>query len=474
MKVLLIRPPQIHWINEEKRLAQPIGLLNIAGYLRANGHDVYFIDAAAEGYNNDFEIKPNVFEYGLKDNQLAEKINEINPDAVGVHCSHTFLWGMAEKVAKLVKKINPNIITIVGGQHATGTVNEILDGTPGIDYVILGEGELQTLSLIDALGSKKIPLPDGIAYRNKNKKIIKPPERIISDLDVLSDPAFDLLKPELYSYKMSHFGMPRGQKFLTYTNARGCPTGCSYCTVSNYFGKKIRTFPIERVKKQLQAIVQLGFDEITEQSDNLYLFNGQYREAYLKTLKETNLFWNYDGGIDYSLCNKEFIDQLTKNGCYRVFLAIENIELQTMHNLHKYPQIKSPQEQLKKIKQVTKWLNDAGIEFYCAIMIGFPGESKKDIENAINWAEFLKYQLGAFAVTFHWAHPYPFTKFYNQAYHLVPPERKWQRAPEYYNFIKPIFPVRGLNYEEAERMVNEAFWKINNTHSRNTSYELKP
>jgi len=73
MKILLIRPPQIRWVNEEKRLAQPLGLLYVAGALKNNGYGVELIDAAAEGYDNEIEIKEGLFKYGLSDKDLEDK-----------------------------------------------------------------------------------------------------------------------------------------------------------------------------------------------------------------------------------------------------------------------------------------------------------------------------------------------------------------------------------------------------------------
>lgn len=150
MRVLLIRPRQIHWKNEEKRVAQPLGLLYLAGTLREVGHEVGFVDETVEGYDNEREIKRDLFEYGLSDSELENKIKEFSPNVVGIESNFTYFWNQVKNLASLVKKIDNKIITVVGGHHVSGVEQGILQQNKDIDYIISKEGETKFLELINS------------------------------------------------------------------------------------------------------------------------------------------------------------------------------------------------------------------------------------------------------------------------------------------------------------------------------------
>ena len=47
----------------------------------------------------------------------------------------------ASKLFKMIKQINPKIITLGGGIHATLLYKQVLENYPGIDFLVLSEGE---------------------------------------------------------------------------------------------------------------------------------------------------------------------------------------------------------------------------------------------------------------------------------------------------------------------------------------------
>lgn len=455
-KVLLIRPQQIHWHNEAKRVAAPIGLLSIAANLQNHGHEVNFIDATIEGYEQERQIKPNVFEYGVSQEDLEKRIAEFNPDYVGITSLHTYFWTQVKNAAAIVKKVKPKAIVVVGGHHSSGVAEWIMNNEKNIDFVVQGEGEEAFCDII--------------ANRTINRGIIK--AKLISELGKLENPAFNLLNPNSYIPEMSHFGKSRGKNFITSLVSRGCQYGCFYCTSTFIHGRSVRTYSIEQVQKQIEEIVKLGFEEYVVQDDNVLSFNSEFRKEFFNILRKSKLHWNLDGGLYYSNVTEDNIFELRENGCYRVFLPLENINLKIMHRFGKYRTLKNDKEQRQKIEQVIHWLNDYGIEFYSALMIGFPGETYDDLKNAVDFARYLK-DKGAIGVTFHWIHPYPSTPFYNKSYSIIPDDRKWENAPEYYSLIKPVIPIRDCSLDDAEKFIDCKTFEINKTKLLNNSYEYE-
>src|ERR1051325_1294869 len=64
MRIFFVRPAQIHWRHEAKRVGTPIGLLGIAALARQH-HDVAFLDVSAEGYDSEMRSLQMCFDLAL-------------------------------------------------------------------------------------------------------------------------------------------------------------------------------------------------------------------------------------------------------------------------------------------------------------------------------------------------------------------------------------------------------------------------
>ena len=120
MRVLLIRPPSQCISGQVEPSADlPLGCLYIAGMLEASGHEVSVLDCQL--YNDglpkwkwgDREM------FGTPWNTVETEIREYSPDLVGISNQFTLQLDSALKVAEVVKRVNPNIISVVGGNHAS-------------------------------------------------------------------------------------------------------------------------------------------------------------------------------------------------------------------------------------------------------------------------------------------------------------------------------------------------------------------
>src|SRR3989344_328041 len=131
-KIVLVEPP-----TGEKELTSfkypPIGLIALAAYLNKNGYEVTLINAAIDNLSVDDIIKR------IKNSQAGF----IGLSSMSVHISQTF------KIAKELKNNDPQIKIIAGGIHPTIMPEHTLS-TGNIDAVVIGEGELTALELLEA------------------------------------------------------------------------------------------------------------------------------------------------------------------------------------------------------------------------------------------------------------------------------------------------------------------------------------
>jgi radical SAM superfamily enzyme YgiQ (UPF0313 family) len=103
---------------------------------------------------------------------------------------------------------------IWGGWTATALPEFILNEHPGVDYVILQEGEQRLLMLLKSFEQPALfDQIDGIAYRNEQHEILIRPPRTFLNLDELPIPTTLAVLDQLVFVEL----------------ARGCYGGCRYC-----------------------------------------------------------------------------------------------------------------------------------------------------------------------------------------------------------------------------------------------------
>ncbi len=219
-KILLCHPLFLSLNPEEQALKSPyfpLGLLYLAGYVRAQGHTVAVFDGT-------FEEDASAFSTRL----AAEK-----PDLVGISALLP-LREMALTLAADAKAAGA--LTILGGPDPTKDPASYLQ-FPQVDMVVHHEGE-QTLDallrLIDAgpLTPELLAGEPGIAYRDAaGTPVVNQPRPLIENLDELPLPARDLIDMNRY---LDTWRAENGYSSLTISTSRGCPYGCDWCQDSGH------------------------------------------------------------------------------------------------------------------------------------------------------------------------------------------------------------------------------------------------
>ena len=85
------------------------------------------------------EYPVEMVEFTIKDpvmNIVSDLIQK-KPDVIGFSC---YIWNIEEtiKVMSMLKKINPELILVLGGPEVTYDVSEWLDRLTDVDFIVLG------------------------------------------------------------------------------------------------------------------------------------------------------------------------------------------------------------------------------------------------------------------------------------------------------------------------------------------------
>ena len=235
-KVLLLVPPVIYARRPS------IGVAYLASYLKKAGHEVIAwdlnteIDIENDGDDNFWSIWGPQEQHciDLYNNnrevfdQWVKKIVEMNPDIVGFTFWTTSAW-FSLKLAELIKKKAPKIITVLGG-YLCNICGDAFIENENIDIVVRGEGENTLLEIADNVAEYGcIKSCKGILYKSKGPVVDCGLREEVKDLDILPFPDFSNFKMDKYLFK-SH---------IPILFSRGCSWNCKFCTV-NHSWKKIR------------------------------------------------------------------------------------------------------------------------------------------------------------------------------------------------------------------------------------------
>lgn len=405
-KVLLIQPPAFtNRAKDDYHPYPPLGLAYVAAYLEKQNIEVRIIDAFVEGWDREEVVRADRLRVGLSFDEIERRVREFQPDLVGVSSMFTVQSRNAHAVYELVKRVDPRIITVAGGNHATATAAESLQDR-NLDYVVLGEGEVVLADLIRVLeAGGPVAGTKAVAYRDGDRTVVSPDRNFIDDLDELPFPARHLLPMDKYiKAGLSHGGYLRRGRYTPVLTSRGCPAKCTFCSISIVSGRKYRFRSPQNVVEELQQVIRdYGIEEVLFEDDNLTL-NIPRAEKLFDAMIEANLnlVWNTPNGVAAFALTPLLIDKMKAAGCYRINLAIESGNEEVLRNVIKKPL------KLERVPPLVHHARKVGIEVGAFLVVGMPGETLDQVRDSFRFVKNLKIFTPHVSI----ATPYPGTEMY--------------------------------------------------------------
>ncbi len=366
MKVVLVQPRGYPW-SVRPRIATvacimpPVGIASIAAVLRKAGHSVTIVDGALN--------------YQMNNRQLAERIVAGKPDLVGFSAT-TSGFPDAYDCCRIVKGLQPEVLTVFGGVHASWGREQLLEEYPAIDYLIAGEGEEVLRRLAD--GDTDC---DRLYFRNNGAVVHGTREADPIELDTLPYPAYDLLEGFPRKYLLPLFSYPR-HPGATVISSRGCVYRCSYCDRS-VFGKGFRWNSPEYTFGQIKWLHgEFGVRHVNFY-DDLFTLNRGRVAALCEKLAEARLPVSFNCIVRIGHIDAELIALLKRGGCFMVSVGIESGD-QSFLDSHKEGLA------LDAVRRDVELLHTSGLWVKGLFMMGFPGETPETIQATRAFALSLK------------------------------------------------------------------------------------
>src|ERR1700687_1134990 len=320
MKILLYNPD-----NGVTRNFMPHLWMFLLQALTPPGHEVVLIDGNAQP---------------MDEEGIARYVREQNIGLVGIGAM-TRMIAKAYRMADAVRAAGVKVV--MGGPHVTEMADEALGrdgGSRHADAVALGEADETWPRIVEdaARGSLKdvyAPVDD---FGQERKPALQPYPEIPWDKIKLDQ--FNLL-PGMLHPLLKRVGAGWGTfRIIPVESGRGCPYGCEVCTVTGFFGDKIRFRTNESVVQELLLLKARARSERGQIAvffiDDNFAINIKRTKSLLRDIIAANAQVHWVAQISANLLrDEELVDLIAQSGGKWVFIGMESIDPASLASVNK-------------------------------------------------------------------------------------------------------------------------------------------
>ncbi|MBF0518766.1 MAG: radical SAM protein, partial [Nitrospirae bacterium] len=339
------------------------------------------------------------------DTVLIKKIIAEKPDILGFS-AYTKDISFVKRFVSQIRPFLPDTIIVLGGVQITLMPVETFKYLGGlIDYGFKGECELAFKKFTEQLPRPGDNLDgfDNLVWikdgQVKENLIIAP-----KNLDELPFPRWDLMPPGSYP-KAPHGAFYKQFPYAPMITSRGCPYPCTFCSAGFISGKKIRYRSVENVIEEIKYLNKyFNVKEVHIEDDNFSMERERVID-FCESLMRTNLniTWALPNGLRLDKLDLDDLKLMNRAGCYSVNVGVESGNESRLRLIKK----KITKE---KIKEKIALVKQAGMDIGGFFIIGFPGETRQEIEQTLKFTTEL--ELDRIGISYF--QPYPGTEDFKQ------------------------------------------------------------
>jgi anaerobic magnesium-protoporphyrin IX monomethyl ester cyclase len=340
----------------------PEYLLIAAQILIDQGHDVIFVEAAAQNFTPE---------------QSYDIVQAFKPDLLVIHATTPSIYNDIEQ-AKVIKALTKCKVAFVG-QHVTAEPDNTFEiGRGVVDYVLKGEYDYQ---LRDLAAGIELPKIGGMIWFNtaESKVVHNPPGPTIN-VHELPFPAWQLIKPEWY---------PDGGKkfpFLTLITGRGCNNACTFCRDPQLmYGFKLRNRTAMQVVDEMEYDLKIHpqIREIMFETDTFAADNEHVKtvcEEIIRRGINKKITWSCNMRVNTDL---EMLPLMRESGCRMLMTGFE------FGYDDGLAAVRKGGVNVEMAREYAVRANQLGFTIHGCFMIGAPGETRVTAQKTLDFANSL-------------------------------------------------------------------------------------
>lgn len=385
MKALFVNPHKLipSGFSLTLKASPPLGLAYIAGAVEQQGFDVRVFDCIAESPDNyfAFEDSTDVSVQGIAFSDMFNKL-DAHYDLIGVTVMFSNNWLVNRQLINLLKENYPKAVIVAGGEHISALPEYFLKDCPGLDMIVMGEGEetiaeVATLLKMGQSYTHVIGTACKLRSPEKNEIVLSGKRTRIREVDDIAPPAWHLFPLDKYFENDISYGISYGNSLPIFAT-RGCPYECTFCSSPQMWGTKYTMRSIENVMTEVKhlyntyAVTNFDFYDLTA------IVNKRWILDFCEAIKREGLkiTWQIPAGTRSEAITYEVAAALKESGCKNITYAPESGSPDMLKAIKK--KVVLPR-MLNSIDQSHK----AGLNIKLNIMMGYPDEKATDILKTI-------------------------------------------------------------------------------------------
>jgi radical SAM superfamily enzyme YgiQ (UPF0313 family) len=319
--------------------------------------------------------------YKYKDTEVIDYINKVNPQIILI----SFTTLERHKIEKLVKSCKKDNTLFVGvGQGVAFYSDRYRDWLMGyFDLLIPGEPEIIFISCIDKI-------LNGYNSYELRKEIwdsyLREGAYIVEDVNLLPIPKYEPLEIKNYG-SIYPVRINKRLKWGYVLSSRGCPHSCIFCSpcMRKSYGHKIRYRNVSSVIDEIEELIVLGVNIISFEDDD-FTYSSRQVELVCREIIERGIKINWIAHARVDEITLGLIRIMEKSGCKLLRFGIESGQEKVINCIRKG----NGATWRVQTEEVFFQLKKSGIDVSAMFMVGNPKETKKDIEDTIEFSKKIK------------------------------------------------------------------------------------
>jgi len=330
--------------------------------------------------------------------ELLKDISEIRPNGVGISCTAITQAEEAIHLCELIKEYDPNIFIFLGGYFPTIYYEEIFLRTSAVDLIVIGEGEVSTLKIVELLERGQNPINENIP----NLAWRKDGQIHLTKLGL----RFDLNKKAPLNLELLRY--PGAYDILPYAFSRGCPYRCNFC-MEEFIRPFRNEVPSEIVRRDLTDLSHRSNTHTLMISDALFKSFDLF--PFLRSL---GMKVNFETRCD--VLDPSIISQIA-DVCGMMALGFESASYNTLRRMNKVRDRPHYERYISNTIAIFEEAVRNEIPIMVFMIAGYPGDTERDFEESLLFAKDLSKNGGPGGHVFKIGEcrVYPKTKLYDFA-----------------------------------------------------------
>lgn len=249
------------------------------------------------------------------------------------------------------------------------------------DFLLTGEYCITADRLLKALSAgTELREVAGIAFLDGEERIVTE-KRPLPDFSFLGPIDWSLIDVEKCLRRF-----PGCKRMLYLCASVGCPYSCGFCSTPACYGAR-RKRPIQHVLSEIDYLTECFAVDGISFSDELLSFTDEELEQIGHCRQKHHHSFVWGGETRPQTLTKEKLIKMYHAGCRWLLFGLESGSGRIRERIGK-------QYDSDHVRKVVSWCTELGIETFGSFIIGFPGETREDLRQTVQFA--LSLELDAF------------------------------------------------------------------------------